>query len=176
MTTREFLDSLVTLGNRPLRWYPGTEPVPGGYHVTEIKSVSVQSMDCGGAAAQWRETVLQVLPPSGASAASPMSVAKFLSIFDRVASAVPIADDAHVRVEYGEIGAPAIGYLVQSVDVEEDGVAVRLRPPAVACKGSGVSLGDVPVLLEPVTLSAPSATGGCCGAKSSPSVASACCA
>jgi len=176
MTTREFLDSLVTLGSHPLRWYPDTEPVPAGYHVTEIKSVSVRSMDCGGTAAQWRETVLQVLPPSGASAAAPMSVAKFLSIFDRVASTVPIADDAHVRVEYGEIGAPAIAYLVESVDVEEDGVAVRLRPPAVACKGSGVSLGDVPVLLEPVNLAPHSGTDGCCGAKSTPTVASACCA
>lgn len=163
MTTRDFLEQIAPHADRPLRWFPGSDPVPGGYHVTEIKATTVHAMDCGGASASWDETVLQILPPAAASDEPPMAVAKFRSIFDRVAAGVPVREGAYVRVEYGEIGAPAVGYLVDTVEVGEDGVAVRLLPPTVACKGADPSVEDVPVLRERTKAAAPAMADACCG-------------
>lgn len=159
MTTREFLDQITPHGQRPLRWRADDAFVPGGYHVTEIKATQVYAMDCGGSAGRWDETVLQILPPAVAGDESSMTVAKFMAIFTRVASAVPLSDGGHVRVEYGPIGRPAVGYLVDAITVDAHGVEVRLAPPTVACKGADPTVEDVPVLSE---RSVAVAEGACC--------------
>lgn len=150
MTTREFLDHLEAHAEAhadlTLRFHTDETTVAPGYHVTEFKAVTVNAMDCGGQASQWRETVLQVLPPARANDDRPMSVGKFLSIYGRVAAAVPIDPEAVVRVEYGDLGRPAIAYLVSSVDAGAGTVDVHLAPPVVACKGADRSVGDVPML------------------------------
>lgn len=161
MTTRELLDQIGPHDQRPLRWRVGDTFVPGGYHVTEIKAAAVHAMDCGGAAGRWDETVLQILPPAAAGDDEPpMTVATFLAIVARVAAAVPLADGAHVRVEYGAIGQPAVAYLVDAVEVGAQGVEVRLAPPTVACKGADPTVEDVPVLRERPAAADPAA---CCG-------------
>lgn len=175
MTTREFLDRLAPHAELPLTWRPDGVPVPPGYHVTEIKSASVHAMDCGGRAARWHETVLQVLPPVAPSDEAPMTVAKFLAIFRRVASGVPIEEDAHVRVEHGEIGRAAVGYLVEGIDAGPHGLDVRLAPPVVACKGADPTLEDIPVLRERTAEEAIAGPSSCCGSELSVAGGGACC-
>ncbi|MFO7546936.1 MAG: DUF6428 family protein [Trueperaceae bacterium] len=163
MTTHEFLEHLETHTDRPLTFHTDEKAVAPGYHVTEIKAVAVHAMDCGGEASRWSETVLQVWPPARVGSDRHMSVGKFLSIYRRVAQAVPIDPEATVRVEYGDAGKSAIAYLVRSVDVGPDGVDVRLAPPAVACKGADRSVGDIPVLRSFEGLEAlPTQGSACC--------------
>lgn len=176
MTTHEFLDRIGSRPELPLRWWTADGPVRGGYHVTEIKATRVHAMDCGGAAAHWDETVLQILPPAVDLGEAPMRVAEFLAIHRRVAATVPVAGDGHLRVEYGEPGRPAIGYLVDAVEVDAQGVQVRLVPPTVACKGADRAVGDLPVLRDPVLRDGGPAPAdlGCCGAPR-PRAAGGCC-
>ena len=161
MTTRDFLDQISPHEQRPLRWRADDTLVPGGYHLTEIKATQVHAMDCGGSAGRWDETVLQILPPAVDADEASMTVAKFLAIFTRVATAVPLADGAHVRIEYGRIGQPAVGYLIDGIEVDAQGVEVRLAPPTVACKGADPTVEDVPVLRERPAEAAGSVA--CCG-------------
>lgn len=161
MTTREFLDQLIPHDQLPLRWRAGDAAVPGGYHVTEIKATEVHAVDCGGSTGRWDETVLQVLPPAGAGDEPSMTVAKFLAIYARVSQALTLSDGAHVRVEYGPIGQPAVGDLIDAIEVGAKGVEVLLAPPTVACKGADPTIEDVPVLRERPAAAAPDAT--CCG-------------
>lgn len=161
MTTHEFLDRIGRHPELPLRWRAADATVPGGYHLTEVKAIRVHAMDCGGGAAHWNETVLQILPPAADRGEASMTVAKFLEIYRRVADAVPVAADGHLRVEYGEVGRPAIGYLVDAVEVDAEGVRVRLVPPTVACKGADPTARDVPVLRDAPTDATSDA--GCCG-------------
>jgi hypothetical protein len=172
MSTHEFLAHLAQHAEQPLAFSSDRTQVPPGYHVTEIKAVSVNAMDCGGQASSWNETVLQLWPPAGPSDATPMSVGKFLAIYRRVTASLPLDDDALVRVEYGAVGESAISYLVTAVTVSADGVDVHLAAPAVACKGADRSVGDVPVLERigpgaPLAAATSRATfqgdGGCCG-------------
>ena len=171
MTTQEFIASLdrqvAEAPAGPLVFAVGEARVPAGYHVTEIKATTVDSMDCGGRSNRWRETSLQLWAPEPTEGAAFMSIAKFLGIYRRVAAGVPLDDGAELRVEYGPIGSPAVSYLVAGVDTAGDTVVVRLAPPAVACKAADRTLGDIPVLnaTADATCCAPDASdsGACCG-------------
>jgi len=151
VNTQHFLSELQQMPDKALVFDYGEGRVKPGYHVTEIKAASVQTMDCGGQGNAWSETTLQVWSPDNAEAEGYMSVSKFLNIYERVASSIPIVSSAELRVEYGDVGTPAISYLIQGIEVAEDTVVVRLSAPTVACKGANRSVGDIPVL-EPLTV------------------------
>lgn len=163
MNTQTFLSSLSANPDRALIFDYGEGRVNPGYHVTEIKAATVQTVDCGGQGNAWSETVLQLWSPEFAEGEGHMSVGKFLSIYERVASHIPVESSAELRVEYGEVGEPAISYLVQALETTEEAVVVRLAAPVVACKGANRSVGDIPVV-NAVSSSrcTPSSNGGCC--------------
>lgn len=145
MNTQAFLSGLKKSQDKPLIFDYGQGRVNPGYHVTEIKAANVQTMDCGGQGNTWSETVLQLWSPQNGKE-DYMSVGKFLSIYERVASQIPVVSNAELRVEYGDVGTPAISYLVRDIERGEDAVVVRLEPPTVACKGANRAVGDIPVL------------------------------
>jgi hypothetical protein len=135
MTTQEFLALLAAHPQQALVFDYGEGQVEPGYHVTEVMNVSYESMDCGGQANFWRETVVQLMGPSRLDAREYMSVQKFLRIYGKVAAAVPVRPESEVRFEYGDAKLPAIHYHVAAVEVG-DQVVVRLSSPGVACKAA----------------------------------------
>ena len=64
-STRAFLDRLrAARPDQQLVFQLGRAPlVEAGYHVTEVKAVTYSTMDCGGVADQWKETVIQLWNP-----------------------------------------------------------------------------------------------------------------
>lgn len=154
MNTQEFLVALEAQEDRALIFDLGERRVAPGYHVTEVKALSVQAMDCGGQADAWSETVVQLWVPD--SSDTHMRVSKFLAIYNRVTARVPTLASAQMRVEYGDVGAPAISYLVSAVEPGDDAVVVRLEPPAATCKAAERAAGFVPDALPTVGIS------GCC--------------
>jgi len=152
MTTAEFIARLEPHGDEPLIFSAAGARVPGGYHVTEFKATSVSAIDCGGRAAEWQELVLQVLPPAADEAGAPMSVGKFLSIYRRVANALPVAEGALVRIEYGAAGERAVSYPVEAISTGAGGVIVELAAPTVACKANDHTVGNVPTVAADAAL------------------------
>ena len=63
-----------------------------------------------------------------------MSAKKFLSIFERAASGVPVTTTAELKLEYGNESIPAINYHVGDMTVEDGNLIVKLEPPRVQCK------------------------------------------
>ncbi|MFW5899124.1 MAG: DUF6428 family protein [Jiangellaceae bacterium] len=155
MTTHDFLTALQGAPDAPLHFDTDDWTVPPGYHVTEFKSVRVRSVDCGGRANAWNETVLQVVPPAEPDGHA-MTAVKFLRIHRRVADALRLEPDAPVRVETGRAGAAAVSYLVRGVTRDAaGGLHVQLAAPGVACKANDRSVGDLPV-------AQPARDAGCC--------------
>ncbi|WP_328774713.1 arsenic resistance N-acetyltransferase ArsN2 [Deinococcus aquaedulcis] len=159
-TTAALTSALRVLPQRPLEFHlHGHVLVPAGYHVTEVKAVTIEAMDCGGNAAAWRETVIQLMDGSTADAQGGfMTNRKFLAIYDRVVKHIPVRDEAEVRFEYGNASTPAMQYHVTHVDAQPERVIIHLRTPGVQCKagdacgpsGEGVNDECAPAL-------------GCCG-------------
>lgn len=119
---------------KPLRFTAnGKQLVPNDFHVTEIKRVSIESLDCGGGASAWEELVIQLWSPRGDDAPAPMTVEKFSSILAK-ADALPLLDGEHVRFEYAPLGQPAVQYTLSGLTTTGEVLEVELTPPYVACK------------------------------------------
>jgi hypothetical protein len=162
MQTKQLLKSLAQHPSKLLVFeYAHGQQVAPGYHVTEIMNVTYESMDCGGQANFWRETVVQLMGPGPQDRPEFMTVQKFLSIYHRVVASVPVRPDAEIRFEYGSAGLPALRYRVGQTALEGDHLVVRLTPPGVTCKAHdrAVAAGCC-APLEP-EMAAP-ATARCC--------------
>jgi hypothetical protein len=135
-TTRAFLDILRSAGpDQQLVFQLDEVPlVEAGYHVTELKAVNYNTMDCGGVADRWEETVIQLWNPGDEPEREYMTVRKFLAIYDRVAKHIPVSYDAELRFEYGDKGRPAASYHVELLESRENLILVHLRAPVVTCK------------------------------------------
>src|SRR5438132_12048714 len=70
-----------------------------GYHLTELKAVSLHTVDSGGQRNQWQETIAQLWVPSDPDP-DDMTVGEFLKIFDKVCGTIPLDLDTEIRIEY----------------------------------------------------------------------------
>ncbi|GBF04812.1 hypothetical protein DAERI_020409 [Deinococcus aerius] len=166
-STSALLDALRAGPPLPLEFWLHSERLVGpGYHVTEVKAVTIEAMDCGGRASSWRETVIQLKDGNAREAGEGfMTTRKFLSIYDRVAKSVPVRGEAEVRFEYGNSVTPAMQYHVTHVEPQGERVIVHLRTPGVQCKASD-ACGQPVAAAEPVEAAAccaPTSGSGCCG-------------
>jgi hypothetical protein len=163
MTTAEFLAALRAHPEQPLVFQYGDALVPAGYHVTEVKAVQYQTMDCGGQGNAWTETIVQLWNPDVGDAPEWMSAGKFLSIFERAAAGIPVDEHAELRLEYGNDTLPATNFSVGRLERQSDGLTVHLEPPRVTCKARD-RRGSAPAFTMLETSGASCAPDGtCCG-------------
>ena len=134
MKTNEFIAELRCASENQLVFVDGNgHAVHTGYHLTELKAASLDTVDCGGQANQWQETIVQLWVPANPDN-DYMSAGKFLKIFDKVSSMIPLNFDAAIRVEYGDENVFPSTYNVRSVTHAEDVTRVLLQAPETTCK------------------------------------------
>ena len=146
MKTRDFIAALRQLPDKQLL-FANThgQVVHRGYHLTEIKAVAYDRVDCGGQKNRWNETILQLWVPQDPDG-DYMKAGKFAHIYDKVRGLVSVDEEAEVRIEYGDDNFFPTAYYVG--DVQEDAGTIRflLEPPSTTCKardraGSGDAQG-----------------------------------
>jgi len=134
MKTHEFISELrAAPQNRLLFINANGNQVHTGYHLTELKSASIDAVDCGGRVNHWPETIVQLWVPAS-PADEYMTCAKFLTIFDKVRSMIPLEFDAEIRVEYGDENFFPSTYHVRAVTRDQNTTRVLLAPPQTTCK------------------------------------------
>lgn len=134
MSNLSMTPQLAAASAKPLRFTVGGQQlVPNDFHVTEIKKVSIESLDCGGGASAWQELVIQLWSPRGDDTPQAMTAEKFVKIMTK-ADALPLLDGEHIRFEYAPLGQPAVQYTLSGVSATSDSLEVELTPPHVACK------------------------------------------
>lgn len=135
-STSAVLEAFQAQPQRPLEfWLDGQLLVGPGYHVTEIKAVNVESVDCGGKVDTWSETVFQLMDGTAEEAKQGfMSNRKFMAIYDRVSQKIAVNLKAEARFEYGNEQAPALQYHVERIEITSEYLRVHLRNPGVQCK------------------------------------------
>lgn len=128
---RQFLSQASSL---PLRFVlEGEQLVPNDFHVTEVKKVSIDAMDCGGNSDSWQEVVVQLWSPEGKHDVAAMTAGKFLDIVQRTGYSA-LLDSLVLRFEYGDANTPAVQYDFKQVVESEGWLEVTLARPLVACK------------------------------------------
>ena len=134
MKTSEFISALCTAPNSRLIFVDlHGHAVHSGYHLTELKAASFETVDCGGRTNRWQETIVQLWVPSDPDDEY-MTATKFLKIFDKVRGMIPLNFDAEIRVEYGDENFFPSAYYVHSVTSDHTTTRVFLEPPRTTCK------------------------------------------
>lgn len=154
MKTSTFLSALQSHSALPLVFRHGREDlVSPGYHLTEVKRVAYETMDCGAMTHQWAETHFELwVPPLEklVPGRSHMPAGKFLGIVERVQAKLPLNGDAPARLLASFKGQPAALYDVETVVAEAGKLWVELSPDRTRCKA--------------VERRVAALTGGCCAA------------
>jgi len=134
MKTDEFIEAVRNSADKELIFTNADgQAIHAGYHLTEIKAASFETVDCGGKTNRWNETILQLWVPEDAEDTY-MKSDKFLRIYDKVRRLVPVDEEAEIRIEYGDETFFPTTYHIRNW--REDNVAIRffLEPPATTCK------------------------------------------
>ena len=107
--------------------------IHSGYHLTELKAASFDTIDCGGQKNQWRETIVQLWVPNE-SDDDFMTAQKFLNIYDKVGGMIALDSEAEIRFEYGDENFAPSNYHVERVTQDAKAIRVQLRLPQSTCK------------------------------------------
>lgn len=165
MKTSSFLTSLRANASLPLVFRAGRETVLPGYHLTEVKRVTYETLDCGAKTHRWTETQFEVWAP-GLEKIIPgrghMPVEKFLKIIGQVESELPFHGESEARIFASLNGQPASLYEIDAVRAQDGKLWVELNADRARCKAAERKLA--------------SATGGCCGSSSKKEAGAVCCA
>ena len=165
MKTKQFLDLLQQHQNHALLFeYTPNLLVGANYHITEVKHVSVDSVDCGSQTDEWRETIIQLWEsPSELGKTEYMTAYKALAILNKVGEMKPYILDAEVKFEYSNANFHTAQLFVNDYELRNNNLIVKLAIEKTDCKAK--ELCGVPEELETVSSNNEpccSPEGNCC--------------
>ncbi len=135
MTTANFLNLLNENSSKELIFeYQNSAYVPKAYHITEIKNVNIESVDCGGYAHDEQQTVVQLWIDGVETAERFMSAEKANKIFTIVDKVKPLNREAEIFFEWGMAGLPTSTYRIDQIDNQADSVTVKMSVPPTVCR------------------------------------------
>lgn len=164
MKTSSFVSTLREHATLPLVFRAGRAAISSHYHLTEVKRVAYETMDCGAQTHRWSETQFELWVPPLVGALpgrDHMPAGKFLSILDRVEKELPLDRDTPARVFVALGEAPAALYDVAGMEAAEGRLHVELTPDRTRCKAAERRVATL--------------TGGCCGTEGENEGSGACC-
>ena len=140
MKTQEFLNVLKENENKALLFeYNEGQFVDTNYHITEVKNTAIHSVDCGGRADQWNETIIQLWEsPEEKGKIGYLKVQKASEIFDRVHNIHPIDGEAIVKFEYSNETFHKAHLEIHNIELTSSKVIVKLFVTETDCKAKDV--------------------------------------
>ncbi|GAA4800889.1 DUF6428 family protein [Litoribaculum gwangyangense] len=165
MKTQEFFKILEANKDKSLWFeYAPTRFVGANYHITEVKHITVDSVDCGIQNHAWKETIIQLWEsPSEFDKKDYMSVYKALSILKKVGKMKAYVLDAEIKFEYSNANFHTAQLFVNDFEIQNNNLIFKLAVEKTDCKAK-VACG-VKEVLEPVLESDEpccSPNGNCC--------------
>ena len=135
MKTKEFLEVLNAYKDLPVyfEYQPGSF-VRTDYHLTEIKNVDFDTVDCGGVQNKWQEVHVQLWENEVPEPNHQLTGSKILSIFEVVNNVRTTLEDVEVFFEYQNQNFHKATLPVAAYEVKNDLLILRLGEGFTTCK------------------------------------------
>jgi len=150
MTTQELFKLLELHQDKALLFeYAPNQFVGANYHITEVKHITVDSVDCGSKTDFWKETIVQLWEsPNEIGKTEYMSVYKALAILKKVGKMKPYELNAEVKFEYSNATFNTAQLYVDDYEMNRQNLIVKLAIEKTNCKAKEVCC--APQVLETV--------------------------
>ena len=136
MKTQEFLTLLQNNQDKNLLFeYAPNVLIGANYHITEVKHITIDSVDCGTQTDSWKETIIQLWEsPSELGKTEFMSAYKALGILNKVGKVKTYVTDAEIKFEYGNATFHAAQLFVDDFEIRGSNLIIKLRVSKTDCK------------------------------------------
>ncbi len=136
MKTKEFLSLLKEHENKSLLFqYSEGALVGANYHITEVKNIDIESVDCGAGTDSWKETVIQLWEsPKEIGKTEYMTSTKALNILNKVDKMRPMELGAELKFEYSNASFHTAQLFVADIFVSDRQLLVQLSVKQTDCK------------------------------------------
>jgi len=138
--------------------------VGANYHITEVKHLTIDSVDCGAQTDSWQETIVQLWEsPLEVFKTEYMSAFKALGILKKVGKMKPYVLDSEVKFEYSNAKFHTAQLFVKDFDIKDGRLIIKLAVEKTDCKAKTIC-GVVDTNEEMVKSGEPccSPDGNCC--------------
>lgn len=137
MKTKELFEKLEANNTNRLHFLlPGGREIKGDLHFTEVKSISVKSMDCGSNIHDFNETVIQLWLNKRSEKEAEWSGGKAISILNKVGSKQMFDPESEVFFEYGDGIFQTAKYSIESIYRAKEDLVIKLFVKPTECKPS----------------------------------------
>ncbi|MBW2962160.1 DUF6428 family protein [Mesonia aestuariivivens] len=135
MKTKEFLNVLKTNQNLPVYFeYQSGNFVRTDFHLTEIKNVDYNTVDCGGVQNKWQEVHVQLWENETPEPSHQLTASKMLSIFELVNKVRTTLKNVEILFEYQNQNFHKATLPVNDFEVKNDLLIFRLGEGFTTCK------------------------------------------
>lgn len=136
MKTQEFLNVLKEHQGKALLFeFAPNLLVGANYHITEVKHITVDSVDCGASVDAWKETVVQLWEdPNELGKTEFMSAYKAMAILSKVGKMKPYIADAEVKIEYSNANFHTAQLFVNDYEIRGNNLLFKLAIAPTDCK------------------------------------------
>ncbi|MBV1924731.1 MAG: hypothetical protein KUG68_11965 [Flavobacteriaceae bacterium] len=109
--------------------------VGANYHITEVKHIKVDAVDCGAGTDAWNETIIQLWEsPSELGKTEFMTSSKALSILNKVGEMKPYDMNAEVKFEYSNAIFHTAQLFVNDFNIQNNQLIIKLAIEKTDCK------------------------------------------
>ncbi|WP_106794804.1 DUF6428 family protein [Aquimarina sp. Aq78] len=136
MNTSDFISLLAEHQDKSLLFEYGPGMLVGtNYHITEVKHITVDSVDCGAGTDFWKETIIQLWESPGELGKSEyMSTYKALGILRKVGKMKSYEMDAVAKIEYGNAMFHTAQLHIADFEIKNDQLILKLTVNPTDCK------------------------------------------
>tara|TARA_R110001632_G_scaffold155584_3_gene273766 strand:- start:559 stop:1047 length:489 start_codon:yes stop_codon:yes gene_type:complete len=162
MKTSDFLSLLQDHQDKSLLFeYAPNLLVGANYHITEVKHITVDSIDCGGKVDAWKETIVQLWESPGELGKTKfMSALKAMEILAKVGQLKHYNMDAELKIEYSNAHFHKAQLFVNDFEIRGNNLLVKLAIDQTDCKAKELCGVLEPAMSEEEGSCTPG--GGCC--------------
>ena len=163
MKTSEFLSLLREHPNKSLVFeYEMGKTVGANYHITEVKNITIDSVDCGAGTDYWKETIVQLWEsPTEKDNRDYMSAYKAMGILSKVDRIKPMVKEAEIKFEYSNPHFHTAQLFVNDHSIQDNTLLLQLGVEKTDCKAKE-TCGIPEVTAQENTSNACAPGSGCC--------------